>query len=189
MLPLSAVRLRGRHLLSDVLAAAAVGTVVGVSPEGMRSAVESFAGLEHTLEAVAEVDGVWFINDSKATNVVSARAAVQCFDRDLVVIMGGRFKGGDLHDLVPELRARASAVVAIGEARAKLREVLGGIVEVHEADGMPDAVRLACALARPQGTVLLAPACASLDMFADYAERGMVFKAEVIRLAKERATR
>ena len=189
LLPLSTVRLRGRHLLSDVLAAAAVGTVVGVSVEGMRTAVESFEGLEHALEAVADVDGVQFINDSKATNVVSARAAVQCFDSDLVVIMGGRFKGGDLHDLVPALRARASAVVAIGEARAKLREVLGGIVEVHEADGMPDAVRLAFALARPQGTVLLAPACASLDMFADYAERGKVFKAEVIRLAKERATR
>ena len=189
LLPLSTVRLPGRHLLSDVLAAAAVGTVVGVSVEGMRSAVESFEGLEHTLEAVADVDGVQFINDSKATNIVSARAAVECFDRDLVVIMGGRFKGGDLHDLVPALRVRANAVVAIGEARAKLRDVLGGIVEVQEADGMPDAVRLAFALARPQGTVLLAPACASLDMFADYAERGKVFKAEVIRLAEERAAR
>lgn len=189
LFPLSTIRLPGRHLLSDVLAAAAVGTVVGVSVEGMRSAVESFESLEHTLEAVADVDGVQFINDSKATNIVAARAAVECFDRDLVVIMGGRFKGGDLHDLVPALRARANAVVAIGEARAKLRDVFGGIVEVHDADGMPDAVRLAFALARPQGTVLLAPACASLDMFADYAERGKVFKAEVIRLAEERTAR
>ena len=189
LFPLSTIRLPGRHLLSDVLAAAAVGTVVGVSVEGMRSAVESFESLEHTLEAVADVDGVQFINDSKATNIVAARAAVECFDRDLVVIMGGRFKGGDLHDLVPVLRARANAVVAIGEARAKLRDVFGGIVEVHDADGMPDAVRLAFALARPQGTVLLAPACASLDMFADYAERGKVFKAEVIRLAEERTAR
>jgi len=189
LLPLSAVRLRGRHLLSDVLAAAAVGTVVGVSPEGMRSAVESFAGLEHTLEAVAEVDGVWFINDSKATNVVSARAAMECFDHDLIVIMGGRFKGGDLQDLAPALRARASTVVAIGEARARLREAFGGCVDVQEADEMSDAVRLAFAAARPGGTVLLAPACSSLDMFADYAERGKVFKAEVVHLAEERAAR
>ena len=189
LLPLSMVRLPGRHLLSDVLAAAAVGTVVGVSVDGMRSAVESFEGLEHTLEAVADVDGVRFINDSKATNVVSARAAVECFEGDLVVIMGGRFKGGDLQDLVPALRTRATAVVAIGEARVRLRELLGGLVEVHEADDMAGAVRRAFALARPQGTVLLAPACASLDMFADYAERGKVFKTEVTRLAEERAAR
>ena len=189
LLPLSAVRLPGQHLLSDVLAAAAVATVVGVSVNGMRSAIESFEGIEPTLEAVANVDGVQFINDSKATNIVSARAAVECFDRDLVVVMGGRFKGGDLKDLVPVLRARARAVVAIGEARARIIEVLDGLVRVHQADGMPDAVRLAFDLARPQGTVLLAPACASLDMFADYAERGKAFKAEVGRLAEERAAR
>ena len=187
LLPLSAVRLPGRHLLSDVLAAAAVGTVVGVSAELMRSAVESFAGLEHTLEAVIEVDGVRFVNDSKATNIMSARAAVECFDRDLVVIMGGRFKGGDLQGLGPVLRARANAVVAIGEARSRLREVLGGFVDVQEANEMGDAVRRAFALARPDGTVLLAPACASLDMFADYAERGKAFKAEVAYLAEEQA--
>lgn len=189
LLPLSAVRLPGQHLLSDVLAAAAVATVVGVSVNGMRSAIESFEGIEHTLEVVADVDGVQFVNDSKATNIVSANAALECFDRDLVVVMGGRFKGGDLQDLVPALRARARAVVAIGEARARIIEVLDGLVRVHQADGMPDAVRLAFDLAKPQGTVLLAPACASLDMFADYAERGKAFKAEVGRLAEEGAAR
>lgn len=189
LLPLSAVRLPGQHLLSDVLASAAVATVVGVSVNGMRSAIESFEGIEHTLEAVADVDGVQFVNDSKATNIASAHAALECFDRDLVVVMGGRFKGGDLKDLVPVLRARARAVVAIGEARARIIEVLDGFVRVHQADGMPDAVRLAFDLARPQGTVLLAPACASLDMFTDYAERGKAFKAEVGRLAEERAAR
>ena len=189
LFPLSAVRLPGRHLLSDVLAAAAVGTVAGISVEGMRSAVESFEGLEHALEVVADVDGVQFVNDSKATNVVSARAAIECFDRDLVVIMGGRFKGGDLQDLVPVLGKRVNAVVAIGEAKARFREALGGGVDVHEADGMTDAVRLAFRLARPQGSVLLAPACASLDMFSDYAERGKAFKEEVRHLAEERAAR
>ena len=189
LLPLSAVHLPGRHLLSDVLAAAAVGTVVGLSSDAMRSAVESFTGLEHTLETVAEVGGVRFVNDSKATNVASARAAVECFDRDLVVIMGGRFKGGDLQDLARALHARANAVIAIGEARAKLREVFAGLVEVQDADEMGDAVRRAFAVARPGGTVLLAPACASLDMFADYAERGRAFKTAVERLAEERVAR
>lgn len=189
LFPLSAVRLPGRHLLSDVLAAAAVGTVVGVSAEGMRSAVESFAGLEHTLEAVAEVDGVRFVNDSKATNIVSARAAMECFDGGLVVIMGGRFKGGDLQDLVPVLRGRATAVVAIGEARATLREAFTGVLDVEEAADMRVAVRRAFALARPGGTILLAPACASLDMFTDYAQRGEVFKSEVNDLAEEQAAR
>lgn len=189
LLPLSAVHLPGRHLLSDVLAAAAVGTVVGVSPDGMRSAVESFAGLEHTLETVTEVGGVRFVNDSKATNIASARAAVECFERDLVVIMGGRFKGGDLQNLTQALHTRTNAVIVIGEARSKFQAALAGTVEVQEADDMRDAVRRAFAAARPGGTVLLAPACASLDMFADYAERGRAFKTEVERLAEERVAR
>ena len=187
LLPLSSVRLPGRHLLSDVLAAAAVGTVAGISPNGMRLAVESFPGLEHTLEAVDEVCGVRFVNDSKATNIVAACAAIECFDEGVVVILGGRFKGGDLQDLVPALRARADAVIAIGEARPQLREALSAHVKVEDADQMSDAVRRAYAAARPGGVVLLAPACASLDMFIDYAERGRAFKREVARLVKEQA--
>ena len=187
LLPLSSVRLPGRHLLSDVLAAAAVGTVARVSPGGMRRAVESFTGLEHTLEAAGEIRGVRFVNDSKATNVVAACAAIECFDNGVVVIMGGRFKGGDLQDLVTAVRTRVDAVVAIGEARSRLRKTFGEHVAVEEADEMSDAVRRAFAAARPGGVVLLAPACASHDMFVDYAERGRTFKREVKRLAEEKA--
>ena len=185
LVPLSAVKVPGRHLLSDVLAASAAGTIAGASLAAMRHAVETFEGLEHTLEPVDEILGVRFVNDSKATNIMAARASIECFDGHVVVIMGGRFKGGELSDIASALVSRDAVVVAIGEARSRIRESLGREVEVKEADTMADAVRTAYAAARPGGVVLLAPACASLDMFADYAERGRAFKKEVKRLARE----
>jgi UDP-N-acetylmuramoylalanine--D-glutamate ligase len=189
LMPLSAIRLPGRHLLSDVLAASAVGWVAGVSAASMEHAVRTFEGIEHALEAAGEIGGVRFVNDSKATNVMAARAAIECFERDVVVIMGGRFKGGELSDLGSVLLPRATAVVSIGEARDQIRMALGSSLEIREADTMRDAVRTAFALARPGGTVLLAPACASLDMFENYAERGRVFKKEVASLTQDAATR
>ena len=188
LFPTSSVRIRGRHLLGDVLAAAAVGVVAGVAPNAMRRAVETFRELEHTLEDVAEIAGVRFINDSKATNVAAARAAIECFDEGTVVIMGGQFKGGDLRTLAASMRPRVDAVIALGEARAQFSDALGSVVPVREVGTMRDAVQRAFASARPGGTVLLAPACASLDMFSSYAERGETFKAEVERLAKEHET-
>ncbi len=144
----------------------------------------------HAMELVATLDGVRFINDSKATNIESARRSIESVDRDLVVVMGGRFKGGDFRDLIAPLAARQAIVVAIGEASARIVEALGGAVRVETAGSMADAVRLAYTLAPPEGTVVLAPACSSFDMFRDYAERGAVFATEVRRLVEQRrATR
>ena len=176
LVPASAVRVPGRHLLGDVAAAAAVGLLAGVDAGAMTRAARSFTGLEHTLEFVAEVGGVRFVNDSKATNVVAARAAIECFGPGLAVILGGRFKGGRFEDLRSPLAARGAAVVAIGEARARVRRALEPAVAVREAETMDEAVRQAAGLARPGGAVLLAPACASLDMFRDYAARGAAFR-------------
>ena len=185
LVPLSAVRLTGRHLLSDVLAASAVASLVGVPADAITRAVDGFTGLDHALAPAGEVGGVRFVDDSKATNVAAARCAIEsCGDR-LVVVMGGRFKGGDLASLVPALRRRADAVVAIGEARGRMREAFAAAVRVVEAGSLADAVRAAYGLAAPGGTVLLAPACASLDMFRDYAERGRVFVEAVRRLRDE----
>jgi UDP-N-acetylmuramoylalanine--D-glutamate ligase len=131
---------------------------------------------------VADFDGVRFVNDSKATNVESALRSIESFERDLVPIIGGKFKGGDLRLLRDPLKARAKAVVAIGEARPLVREALADLIAVHEADTLSDAIARAYALAKPSGVVLLAPACASFDMFRDYAERGRRFKEEVKRL-------
>jgi UDP-N-acetylmuramoylalanine--D-glutamate ligase len=185
LIPLSSIRLLGRHLMSDVVAAAAVATLVGVDAASMTRAVETFTGLEHALEPVGDVGGVRFVNDSKATNIEAARRAIETFDEGVVVILGGRFKGGDFGDLGGPLAARQATVVAIGEARPLIRDALGGRVTVHEAADMSGAVRTAFASAAPGHTVVLAPACASFDMFRDYAERGRVFKQEVLRLQEE----
>jgi UDP-N-acetylmuramoylalanine--D-glutamate ligase len=188
LLPLTAVRLPGKHLLSDVLAAAAVGSVAGVPPAAMRRAVETFHGLEHALERVAEINGIRFVNDSKATNVVSARRAIESFDRGIVAIMGGRFKGGNLGELRDSVASRVDAIVAIGEATPLIHTALSDVVAIHDAASMADAVRTAFGLARAGGVVLLAPACASFDMFHDYAERGRVFRDEVKKLEEAKRT-
>ena len=182
LIPLSAVQVPGRHLLSDITAAAAVGWLAGIDSEVMTRAVQSFTGLEHTLEFVGEVRGVRYVNDSKATNVVATRAAIECFGDGLVVILGGRFKAGRFEDLRLPLTTRAASVVALGEARPEIRRALASEIDVHDAETMDDAVAIAANLGSPGGTVLLAPACASLDMFRDYAARGVAFKRAVAAL-------
>ena len=185
LIPLSAVHLSGQHLVGGVLAAASVAMLLGVTAEHMTSAVEGYTGLEHILEPVAEIEGVRFVNDSKATNVESVRRSVESFDGGVAVIMGGRFKGGDLRELRPVLSERAVAVFAIGEARSLISQVLGDVVPVSAVEGMAEAVRGAYASVPPNGIVLLAPACASFDMYRNYAERGQNFKHEVKCLTLE----
>jgi UDP-N-acetylmuramoylalanine--D-glutamate ligase len=185
LVPLSSIRLLGSHLVADVVAAAAVAWLAGVDAAAMTRAVEGFPGLEHALEPIGEVGGVRFVNDSKATNIEAARRAIESFDNGLVVILGGRFKGGDFRDLIGPLEARRATVIAIGESRPRIAEALSGHVSVREAADMSAAVRTAFASASPGSTVVMAPACASFDMFRDYAERGRVFKQEVARLQEE----
>jgi UDP-N-acetylmuramoylalanine--D-glutamate ligase len=179
LLPLAAVKVPGRHILSDVLAATAVCCIAGVPPAAMQRAVEGFQGLEHALERVAVIDGVQFINDSKATNIAAASRAIESFAGGVVVILGGKFKGGAFGDLAPLLKARAVAVIAIGESRPQIHAALDGVLPVEDAASMADAVRQAAQRAPAGGVVLLAPACASFDMFRDYADRGRQFKAAV----------
>ena len=175
LMPVSAVKVPGRHILSDVLAATAVSCLAGVPPAAMQRAVEQFHGLEHALQRVAVVNGVQFINDSKATNIASARRAIESFEKGLVLIAGGKYKGGNFIDLAEPLRARGASVVAIGEARPLIHAALDGVVPVTDAVSMDDAVRTAARQAIDGGTVLLAPACSSFDMFRDYVERGQAF--------------
>jgi UDP-N-acetylmuramoylalanine--D-glutamate ligase len=145
----------------------------------MRRAVETFHGLEHALERAGVVRGVTFVNDSKATNIAAASRAIESFDDGLVVILGGKYKGGDFADLAPLLKPRAAAVIAIGEARPQIHAALDAVLPVVDAASMTEAVRKAARRAPHGGTVLLAPACASFDMFRDYADRGRQFKAAV----------
>jgi UDP-N-acetylmuramoylalanine--D-glutamate ligase len=195
LVPLSSIRLIGRHLVADVMAAATVAQIAGVPRDAMVRAVESFTGLEHALEPVAVISGVRFVNDSKATNVESAQRAIESFDQGLAVIMGGRFKGGDFALLREPLRSREATVVAIGEAAPLIERTLEGAVPVERVATLEAAVRRAYELVQAHGrearhgVVLLAPACASFDMFRDYAERGQVFKKEVLRLMEENSSR
>jgi len=189
LVPVSAIRLLGPHLVDDVMAAATVGAIAGVAPAALTGAVEGFSGLEHAMELVAEVGGVRFVNDSKATNVESALRSIESFEHGLVPIIGGRFKGGDLERLRAPLAARAKGVVAIGEAAARVAAALEGAVAVRQATTLGEAVDAAYAMARPSGIVLLAPACASFDMFSDYAERGRQFKQAVDRIGRRMAGR
>jgi UDP-N-acetylmuramoylalanine--D-glutamate ligase len=182
LVPLDAIHLLGPHLVYDVMAAATVGAIAGAPAGAMTAAVQGFRGLEHAMELVAQSGGVRFVNDSKATNVDSALHSIESFDAGLVPIIGGRFKGGDLGLLREPLRSRAKAVVAIGEARPLVREALADVVPVHDAGSIDEAVRMASELAQPSGVVLLAPACASFDMFRDYADRGQKFKEAVRKI-------
>jgi UDP-N-acetylmuramoylalanine--D-glutamate ligase len=183
LVPLSAVQLSGRHQLSNVVAATAISRLAGADGAAAERALDGFTGLEHVMEPVATIDGVRFVNDSKATNVDAAARSIESFDA-VVAIVGGKFKGGDLRDLAGPLKAHGRAVVAIGEARPLVSEALAPTLPVVEAASLGEAVARAWSLARPDGVVLLAPACASFDMFADYADRGRQFKEEVQRLAQ-----
>jgi UDP-N-acetylmuramoylalanine--D-glutamate ligase len=189
LVPVSAVKVPGRHILSDVVAATAISRTAGATGEAMTQAVSAFPGLEHAMEVVATVDGVRFVNDSKATNVESARRSIESVGPGVVAIVGGRYKGGEFADLVPPLVERGGSVVAIGEAAERVERAMAPTVRVTRAASMGDAVRAGFARASPGATVVLAPACSSFDMFRDYAERGRRFKEEVQKLAAERRAR
>ena len=185
LVPLDAVQLIGDHLIDDVMAAATVARIAGAGSAAMTTALRGFRGLEHAMELVAEFDGVRFVNDSKATNVEAAVRSIESFQTGVVAIVGGKFKGGDLRLLRGPIGGRGKAVVAIGEARGLVRGALEDVIAVHDAESMQDAVEKAYALARPAGVVVLAPACASFDMFRDYAERGQRFRESVLRLKEQ----
>ncbi len=136
------------------------------------------------MEPAGTRGAVRFVNDSKATNIDAAARSIESFDR-VVAIVGGKHKGGKFEDLARPLVEHGKAVVAIGEARPLIRAALADVLPVVEAESLADAVHRAWDLALPDGVVLLAPACASFDMFVDYADRGRRFKEEVRRLIDE----
>lgn len=187
LFPQASVRLPGAHLAADLLAAACAARLLGVPAGAVARAVAGFHGVAHVLERVAEVRGVRFFNDSKATNVVAARKSLEAFEGPLVAILGGRYKGGDFSELAAVVRQRVKAVVAIGEARERVADALASAAPVISCDGLREAVERAYSLCSPGDTVVLAPGCSSFDMFRDYAARGNAFKEEVRRLAEREA--
>ena len=183
VIPANRIALRGTHNLENVLAAALIGRLMGVAPASMRRTIQAFRGLEHRLEDVQGIRGVRFVNDSKATTVDATLKALASFGRPVVLILGGRGKGGDFSPLRPEVKKRARSVVLVGEAADKIEKALGGVVPVARAADYREVVRTAFGMAVRGDIVLLAPACTSWDMFKDFEERGRTFKREVRLLA------
>jgi UDP-N-acetylmuramoylalanine--D-glutamate ligase len=175
------VPLLGDHNVENALAAILVAAAAGVEPEQIAAAIPHLRPLPHRLEAVREIDGVLWINDSKATNVASTRVALQAMDRPFVLIAGGRDKGESLDSLLSLLQ-HCRRVVAYGEASEKFRRALGGSAELEVVETLEAAVRSANSLVRNGEAVLLSPACASFDQFRDFEERGDVFKQLVAEL-------
>lgn len=173
--------LPGRHNLENILAGLAVALAAGVAPEVARTTIRDFRGLEHRLEFVAEVAGVRYFNDSKATNVAAAQVSIEAFPAGLHVILGGQDKDGDFAPLVDALAARAVSVALIGTAAEKIAATFAGRLHqpITRHASLEDAVHSLAQRARPGEVILLAPACASFDMFANFEHRGQVFKAIV----------
>ncbi len=181
------VRLRGEHNLNNAMAAAAVSLERGIDRGAVRTALREFAGLPHRMEPVAEVRGVEYVNDSKATNPGAAAAALDACGGGVHAIMGGSLKGGDFSELESDVSASCRACYLIGEAADRLAHDLSGSgVELVRCGDMERAVAEASRRARTGETVLLSPACASFDQYSDYEERGEHFRALVEALAQER---
>jgi UDP-N-acetylmuramoylalanine--D-glutamate ligase len=179
------MQLKGVHNVQNVLAALAAGLACGAGPESMRETVRRFAPVEHRLERVAEVGGVTFYNDSKATNVDAAVKAVEALSEEpgrIVLILGGRGKNAPYAPLAPLVERKARALVTLGEDADRIEDELKDFAPTERASDMADAVRRAHAAAEPGDMVLLAPACASFDMFTSFEHRGRVFKEEVGKL-------
>ncbi|HLW82333.1 MAG TPA: UDP-N-acetylmuramoyl-L-alanine--D-glutamate ligase [Candidatus Acidoferrales bacterium] len=179
----SDIPLRGDHNLENVLAASTAAILAGAPTDSIEAAVRTFPGVEHRLEFVAEIGGVNFYNDSKATNVDAALKAIGAFPGSLFVILGGKDKGAPYAPLREPLRQKAKLVLLIGAAADKIVGELEGAAEMQDAKTLERALTIAFEQAKPGDTVLLAPACASFDQYENFEHRGREFKEIVARLA------
>lgn len=181
------IPLAGAHNLENVLAGAAACRLAGASPAQIAAGVRTFPGVEHRLEFVAEIAGVGYYNDSKATNVDATLKALDAFPGRIMVILGGKDKGSDYTALRNPLSEKAILALLIGAAAEKIEKQIAGSVAVRRAGTLERAVELAVHAAQPGDIVLLAPACASFDQFQNYEHRGRVFKELVHQLEREAA--
>ncbi|MBE9502801.1 MAG: hypothetical protein IME96_01350 [Proteobacteria bacterium] len=167
----------GKHNLENVMAAVAAALLCDVSPQAISQAIEGFVGLPHRMEYVADVCDISFYDDSKATNVGALLRSLEAVERKVILIAGGKDKGGSYDCLKGIVEEKVNGLVLIGEAARKMKEALGSEVKTFMADNMEDAVEHAWRLAGEGDMILLSPACSSFDMFSSYAERGDAFKA------------
>lgn len=180
--------LRGLHNVENILASLAAGLACGASPDSMRETIRNFKGVEHRIEFVAEIEGVKFYNDSKATSVDATLKALEALSEDegkTILILGGRGKNAPYQPLADLIEKSARALVLIGEDASNIENQLKNSAEIIRANSMQDAVAKGFAAAQAGDAVLLAPACASFDMFKSFEERGKVFKESVEKMGSK----
>lgn len=182
LMPLAELPLEGRHNAANALAALALGVAAGLDEQVMCDALRKFKGLSHRMQRVAEIRGVTWVNDSKATNIGACVAALQGYSRKVILIAGGDAKGADMNELTPVIKEKAKSVVLIGKDASLIKQALNGCVPVYPADNMAQAVQIAAGLAEAGDSVLLSPACASLDQYKNYQDRGDKFTKSVLAL-------
>jgi len=184
LMPLSDLPLEGRHNVANALAAMALGKVIGLDESTMCMALRKFKGLDHRMQRVAEIRGVSWVNDSKATNIGACIAALQGYDGKGILIAGGDAKGADMNELAPFIKEKVKHVVLMGKDAALIKQSLDDSVSVYNAENMTEAVRICAEITEPGDCVLLSPACASLDQYKNYQDRGNQFSKAVLDLLK-----
>ena len=177
------IRLRGPHNLYNVMASALVALSLGISKEKCQQVFKQFSGLEHRLEQVATIAGVEYYNDSKCTTVDALKYSLQSFDKPIVLIAGGKDKGGRFVDLRSIVEKKVKVAILIGEAADRIFSEWGGATLIHKADSLEKAMEMAKIETDEGDVVLLSPACSSFDMFDNYENRGEVFK-EIVKKFK-----
>jgi len=189
LIRISEIPLLGIHNQENIMASALVGHILGMPVSRIKEPIKSFQGLEHRLEKVSTVGGVDFYDDSKATNVDATSKSIQSFDRNIILILGGRDKGSDFKELRKPVKEKVKKVILLGEAKEKIKTALRDTVPMETVSSLKEAVRFSYSQAKTGEVVLLAPACTSFDMFQNFEERGEVFKQAVLsleeRLGKE----
>ena len=174
------IPLKGKHNVENVKCAVAVSRLIGVDEDKIKSGVINFKNLDCRFESIGIFEDIEYIDDSKATNIDATKRALESLDKRVVLIAGGRDKGGDYRQVLPIVREKVKAMVVIGEAREKLMSVFSNAIPVIEADTMSEAVKYASREAVQGEAVLLSPMCSSFDMFRNYRERGEAFRKEVL---------
>jgi UDP-N-acetylmuramoylalanine--D-glutamate ligase len=176
--------LPGRHNRENVVAMLATACSLGLHWEKVLHALRTFSGVEHRIEFVRSLEGVTYFNDSKSTNLDSLRVALESFESPVVLIAGGQGKGSNYEELLPLMTKQVAHLIAIGDEAPLLEKSFAGTIPLSRADSMQEAVHQAHGVAKKPGTVLLSPACASFDWYANYEERGQDFKHWVQELAE-----
>jgi UDP-N-acetylmuramoylalanine--D-glutamate ligase len=182
-MPLTGLTLKGKHNTKNAMAATLAAQLLKVRKDFIKESLENFEGAEHRLEFVAKINGVEYINDSKATNVNSVFYAMECMGKTTIWIVGGVDKGNDYTDLLPLVREKVKAIVCLGIDNEKIKNTFGSVVDIIvETAGAEEAVKVAQKLSEKGEVVLLSPACASFDLFENYEDRGRQFKNAVKNL-------